>query len=68
MFTRGLLTRSWSLGERGQIMVPEINQWTRTELCRGGSQGLTMPDDAAGAGYAMDPSDPRTWRQPVRWT
>jgi len=68
VFTRGLLQRAWSPGAGMIVQVPEVNQWTTGRLDRAGVESLRLPSDATGAGYSMDPSDPRTWRQQVIWT
>ena len=33
-----------------------------------GTQPLFLPHPRTGGAQAMDPSDPRTWLRPVRWT
>jgi hypothetical protein len=37
-------------------------------LRRGGAQPLYLPHPRTGGAQAMDPSDPRTWLRPVRFT
>jgi len=68
MWTRGILTRNWSVSPSG-LNAPRANAWERGELVRGGVAAVTLPPGPGnGYGYAMDPSNPRTWRRPVRWT
>jgi hypothetical protein len=51
------------------IITPDANGWHRGQLLRAGTTQITVPPGPGpGYGYAMDPSDPRTWRRPVRFT
>ena len=63
MMTRGDFIRPWSVDSRG-ITVPEVNAWREGAILTGGEFGLSLPPTVV----MMDPSDPRTWRRPVRWT
>ena len=72
MWTRGRLSRNWAPdtltgGLAGQSTVPH-GQWYRGVMLTGGVQPLRLPPGSSGFGFAMDPSDPSTWRRPVRWT
>ena len=79
-----MITRQWGFprlwrpsapgsGMQCQTMGP-TGYWRRGSLIVGGAQPLMLPPAGPdgqlmpGYGYAMDPSDPKTWRQPVRWT
>lgn len=62
MWTRGALI------PRDTPCLHDTSETQLTGLARGGSQPLLLPPGGAGGCYAMDPSDPRTWRRPVRWT
>lgn len=54
--------------------VGAFGRWTRGTLATAGTMDLRLSHPGgtgpvpAGFGYAMDPSDPLTWRRPVRWT
>ena len=58
-------------GMTAQSMGP-CGRWTRGALLTTNPPGLGLPDVGGvvmgGYGYAMDPSDPKTWRRPVRFT
>jgi hypothetical protein len=70
VFTRGLMTRNWRPDSTiaGITGASTVTSWARGTLLTGGVQPLKLPPGSSGFGYAMDPSDPRTWRRPVRWT
>jgi hypothetical protein len=60
-------------GMTAQTIGP-CGRWTRGALLTFGPPPVALPNPPGGAspmpgyGYAMDPSDPKTWRRPVRWT
>jgi hypothetical protein len=68
-----LYTPGSTFGASAQALGP-YGRWARGSIYTAGSLGLTLPSvgglggPAEGFGYAMDPSDPKTWRRPVRWT
>lgn len=78
-----MITRTWGFprlwtatttqrgGMTAQTMGP-CGRWTRGVLLTGTLPTMTLPSPGGvvmgGYGYAMDPSDPQTWRRPVRWT
>lgn len=63
MWTRGDLKRNWSINQFG-MTAPAVCCWKKGRLIRSGTQPLSLPP----YGWAMDPSDPNTWRRPVRFT
>jgi hypothetical protein len=68
MWTRGRLSRNFDVGPTG-LTTPRANAWERGTLVRGGAASVELPPGpGTGYGYAMDPSNPRTWRRPVRFT
>ena len=78
-----MITRQWGFpriwgctttqggGMTAQTFGPS-GRWTRGVLLTANTPGLSLPSAGGpvmgGYGYAMDPSDPQTWRRPVRWT
>jgi hypothetical protein len=67
MFTRGLIDRTY--GQAGDYSE-SATMWPAVpgEFVYGGSQPLVLPSPGSSGTRAMDPSDPRTWVLPVRWT
>lgn len=72
MWTRGRLRRTYSDARPDPGMLVSSNvpagAWFRGRLHTGGVEGLRLPPGGTGFGFAHDPSDPKTWRRPVRWT
>jgi hypothetical protein len=67
MFTRGLIGRTYGLDgdyTDSAVMWPGVPG----DFTYGGAQPLTLPAEGAGGRWSMDPSNPKTWQQPVRWT
>lgn len=63
MWTRGDLQRNWGVHDDGITVAPEVAP-ARPAVIRGGPVSLNLP----AVNTPMDPSDPRTWRRPVRFT
>lgn len=63
LWTRGNLTRTWGVHDTGITTHPAAG-WNPGPLLRGGPISILLPP----AKIEMDPSDPRTWQRPVRYT
>lgn len=63
MITRTGFARQWGVHDHGITVAPEVHP-ERPPLQRGGR----IPLGLAPLHVAMDPSDPKTWRKPVRFT
>lgn len=46
------------------MTCPPVNCWRGSPMIKSGTTPMMLPP----YGYAMDPSDPATWRRPVRFT
>lgn len=78
MITRRGFPRLWrttsTIGAGGmtaQTMGP-MGRWSRGTLYTANAPTMNLPAPGGivmgGYGFAMDPSDPKTWRRPVRFT
>ena len=67
-FTRGLQPRTPPQAHTHPALVPGANGWILTALLPGGEAPIMLPQPRSGGYVAMDPSNPKTWHRPVRWT
>lgn len=63
MWTRGTLRRNWGVHPSGITVAPTVAP-ARPPVIRTGPIPLNLPARR----IQMDPSDPTTWRKPVRFT